>query len=457
MLKKFWFLAIVVFALSACGGKKESVPTPVDFSPAWVKQHPVDPQYYVGVGMVPKKFHPNDYAQQAKKNALNDLASEIQVNVASNSMLFSVERGSDFREEYKDFIQVKTNQSIKNFEQVDVYESESEFWVYYRLSKAQYKQDRAKEIEKAINQSMLLIEQGDDLEANKDHKNALVSYLKALDPIQPYLGEQLNATYKGEPVFLGNLLFHKIDGLTKSLHLIPENQNLEVVIGQVIPSETLKFTLTDAEGSKVGSFPIIFDYSNGRPDQRRGVTGNDGTVYGSLNKIFNADANQYFEAKIDFAKLVEHGKEEEFTENLLSSLNANVASVALQVRYPKCTININHTSKSTAIGLEETKETIAQYLSKKGFIITSSNPDIAIDIEVNTRSLGKQGDMYFVQLTGILKVQEANSKNTTYTDKLKEFKGVQLTEEKAELNAFQKLSEYLRDTGTPRLYRAYMK
>ena len=52
--------------------------------PDWVRQRPVSSLYYIGIGRADKTD--KDYMQLAKQNALKDLASELKVQVSSNSL-----------------------------------------------------------------------------------------------------------------------------------------------------------------------------------------------------------------------------------------------------------------------------------------------------------------------------------------------------------------------------------
>lgn len=57
--------------------------------PDWVRQHPADGLSYSGIGMA--KTSEEDYLQKAKQNALSDLVSAIQVEVATRSLLNTLE------------------------------------------------------------------------------------------------------------------------------------------------------------------------------------------------------------------------------------------------------------------------------------------------------------------------------------------------------------------------------
>ena len=81
---KHWFLFILViswFCFPLSGQQTNR--------PDWVKQHPVSGLSYIGIGMA--EISEGDYQQKAKQNALSDLVSEIQVVIAANSLLNTLE------------------------------------------------------------------------------------------------------------------------------------------------------------------------------------------------------------------------------------------------------------------------------------------------------------------------------------------------------------------------------
>ena len=51
--------------------------------PGWVKKRPNIKGYYIGIGIAEKTKGYKDYLRQAKNNALNELASEITINISS--------------------------------------------------------------------------------------------------------------------------------------------------------------------------------------------------------------------------------------------------------------------------------------------------------------------------------------------------------------------------------------
>ena len=84
-----------------------------------------------------------DVLETAKKNALNDLASEISVTVEGNSLLYTLDRKTQFDESFTSTIKTRSNEQLEGFELVDSWESPTEFWTYYRLSKAEHARIKA--------------------------------------------------------------------------------------------------------------------------------------------------------------------------------------------------------------------------------------------------------------------------------------------------------------------------
>ena len=116
--------------------------------PSWVKSTPVNIDYYVGVYSIQKTS--SDYREKAKRGALENLASEISVNISAESVLKTLETGGDFNQEYEQNIRIKSSEEIEGYELVGVWEDENEYWVCYRLSKLKYAQIKKDRIEKAL-------------------------------------------------------------------------------------------------------------------------------------------------------------------------------------------------------------------------------------------------------------------------------------------------------------------
>ena len=134
-MKRFY---IILFILASCSPKVQTS-DPESLKPSWLKTTPYQDGYYTGIGHSVKNGS-NNYVQAAKKSALDDLVSEIKVTVSSTSILNQIEVDKKLSEQYEQIIQTTAADEIEEFELVDAWEDPANYWVYYRLSIARYRQ-----------------------------------------------------------------------------------------------------------------------------------------------------------------------------------------------------------------------------------------------------------------------------------------------------------------------------
>jgi hypothetical protein len=129
---------ILLLAISACSPKVQP-PDPEALKPSWLKNQPYQEGYYTGIGHSIKDGT-NNYVQTAKKSALDDLVSQIKVNVSSTSVLSFLEVDKKLQEQYEQIIQTTAADEIEEFEAVDAWEDASNYWVYTGRSRRNIKE-----------------------------------------------------------------------------------------------------------------------------------------------------------------------------------------------------------------------------------------------------------------------------------------------------------------------------
>src|SRR6056297_236483 len=81
--------------------------------PKWVKKRPSEKEYYIGIGMAYKNQTSGlDYAKRARTDALKEMASEIEVNVSSNSLMRKFEDNYEFRETFESEISTSAEENL---------------------------------------------------------------------------------------------------------------------------------------------------------------------------------------------------------------------------------------------------------------------------------------------------------------------------------------------------------
>ena len=141
---KYIFICLIVFSCKSVKEKAErDNPTP-----QWVSSQPHHSDYYIGVFGVQKNGL--DYRSKAKQGALESLSSEISVNISGESVLKTLEANNNFEQEYKQNVTLKSTEKLEGFEVVDSWESATEYWVYYRLSKTKHTLLKQERMNKAL-------------------------------------------------------------------------------------------------------------------------------------------------------------------------------------------------------------------------------------------------------------------------------------------------------------------
>jgi hypothetical protein len=95
-------------------------------APIWVSSRPNNGFKFVGIGFAEKDKGGN-YQMEAKKNALYDLASEIKVDISSNSVLYTIQNNNNFNQNFNSLIKLSNTDNIEGYILVDSYENEKQY------------------------------------------------------------------------------------------------------------------------------------------------------------------------------------------------------------------------------------------------------------------------------------------------------------------------------------------
>jgi len=150
--------------------------------PLWIENYPYNSDYYIGIGYSTKSN--DDYENEARNNAINEIASQIEINISSETIHKLIEKNGRIDELLKKQIQTSTKQSLESVEIVDKYENNNEYWIYCRLSKEEYKKQKQIELNKAINNSLDLFARARESEKENSISKALSQYIESLKPIE---------------------------------------------------------------------------------------------------------------------------------------------------------------------------------------------------------------------------------------------------------------------------------
>ncbi len=186
-MKKIFLLCLFVFCATV-----NPAQAPVEAKvPIWVSSRPNNGFKYIGIGFADKTRGGN-YQMEAKKNALYDLASEIKVDISSNSVLYTVQNNNVFNENFNSLIKLSNSDNIEGYTLVDSYENEKQYWVYYQLDKQEYANQKALKKQQILSKASGLINASFYDEKNKDFSSSLKKRIQAFGLLTPYLSEEIN-------------------------------------------------------------------------------------------------------------------------------------------------------------------------------------------------------------------------------------------------------------------------
>ena len=440
--------------------KKEEPQNP---PPAWVTSRPTSSAHYIGIGISDKQTHPLDYARDAKRNALNELASEIEVNITSKSMLYSTENSKgEFKDEYKSFIKVSTDRTIEDYEQVDSYETEDKYYVYYRLSKAQYQSNRKAAIEKAIDASKGYYSTALQEREENNYSASLENAFRAVHSIEPFIGEDLITTYNGEQVYWGN---HLKTFMSNTLREIKIKANIETTAARwSIPlnEEDVSFTVLTEKGDKLQNIPLEIEYSEGFIRPKLTPTNSNGVAKANLLRIVDQEPNQWLGAKLAMDQIHQNAighKPDVVFEQLIKSLDVPSVRKKIEVSSPEVYLDVNIQNDEQREFDEMIKKAVRKRLSYRNMreVTSKKSADYIIHITADYRMLEKKMDMYRAQISGSFEVERMGDNSIVFSENISGLLGVQLSEKNAVFNGFEKLSSEVEEKVFPKFYRQISK
>lgn len=178
--------------------------------PSWVKQHPVNEFGYAGVGMA--KTTEKGYINKAKERALADLASEINIQISSTSLLNTIEDNGTIKELYAETIRSAVQANIEKYRMVDSWQNDNEYWVYYELNRFDYEEYMEARRQKAIKDGFDFWYRGNSMIEQGDIMSGIDLLIKAWEVIQPVIHMELGCSYSGNTINLGTEVYASLIG-----------------------------------------------------------------------------------------------------------------------------------------------------------------------------------------------------------------------------------------------------
>jgi hypothetical protein len=449
--------------LHACKSRQGASATekPVETAaqhPSWVDSRPVTDSYYIGIGYCPKSRP--DFQETAKKNALNDLSSEISVTVEGNSLLYTLDRKYKFDEEFTSTIRTSTKERLEGYELVDSYDDADSYWVYYRLDKAEYARRKAERKQQALDQATDLYKRSATSLAGGDLKNAFDLDLRALIALKDYWGENDQVMVGDRNVPLANELFNDLQKMTSGVRLAVLPERCALGWANRFRREMLVSATFQDNGRSLVQLPLEISYPGlGGAVKESRNTDSEGHLRTTVQRVdLRASAPEML-VRLDLDALASGDLDPGVTKALLGSLTVPEVHVPIDLTLPKVFVKSTETNLGAPVAEAPLALALKNELTAQGFrcVDREADADLAMELTASTRETGESNGFYTVALDNAIKVRDRRTGDVVYAGGKQGLKGIQLSYAKAGLDAYKKAATEVRTGTMPALVEAVLQ
>ena len=452
-MSRLLFILLIVLGCSPSATKSSLKSDTQKVKPTWLTAKPVQSGYFVGIGHGTKDGS-NNYIQSAKSSALEDLVSEIKVNISSTSVLSQTDINKEFQEKYEQIIQTTAVDEIEEFEQVEAWEDERNYWVYYRLSKQRYKEIKDQKKRDAVSLGLDFFTKARQAEQNSEPVLALGFYYQGFRAIEKYLDDPIRLDFDGKEILLTNEIIAGMQLLLDRMELLLEPKEI-VLNRRLAQAELSVIAKASFKGSQnvIANLPLAASFEKGSGDIFPNYkTNEEGRTKILLTKISSRDIEQTVAVQVDMMSFAGDGSSEIYP---LIARKMVVPKAIFLMRVQRPLVYVSSVEKSLGIDKSNQQLTnkIKNYLSNSGFEFTDdkSKAELLLDVNANSEKGAVSGSIYITYVTAVIRVATTKDSKEIYATTLDRIKGFSLNYERSSQEAYNKSMETLEKEKLPEL------
>lgn len=427
--------------------------------PVWLTAKPSQDGYYIGIGHSGKDGT-NNYIQSAKKSALEDLVSEIKVNVSATSVLSSMDVNKEFSEKYEQIIQTTAVDEIEEFEQVDAWEDERNYWIYYRLSKQRYHEIKEQKKRDAVTLSLDFFTKAKQSERAGQTVESLGFYFQGFRAIEKYLGEPIRIEFEGKEILLTNEIIASIQQQLDKIQVKTTPTSLELNRRVALNSQSVIGNASYKQsGQPVIDLPLKAAFEKGAGDVFPSYkTDQGGNAKILLTKISSRDLEQTVGVKVDVLAFAGENASDIYSL-VAQKLVVPKANLVLKVQRPLVFVTASEKSLGVDKSNRQVTNKIKNYLANAGFEFTDDRnlAELWVDVQSDSEKGSASGSIFITYVTAVIKVATAKDNKEIYATTLDRIKGYSLDYERSSQEAYNKSLDALEKEKLPELLNAILQ
>ncbi len=454
---KIFYSVLVLLVLTACGSTKKMSKHEEQMlnAPQWVKTRPINGMYYIGIAKVNKSSYPSNYIEAAKKIALNDLASEISVQIQSNSIVSSFEDNAGYRSEFSRYIKMEMTKDLSGYQQQGSFETDELYMVYYRLSKAKWAEIQAKKKNAAADRAITAFTQAKNDKYELNYISAINSSINALLELKKYWNESVYYTVDNQQRRLDIDIREFIVSTLSSIKLVYSPSKLELNAENEF-KEKLRVSVENDEKQKLSGFPFNVNYRKSSIPFQSTFYSKNIDVIVEVNSVSYKQNDLFVFLELDKNKVLRIKNEDKKLLKFISdAFRTNTIRVPIHFVLPSIYITSN---KKESPYYHYIKDAVQQSLGRHDFIIVDSkkNAELFFKINIHESSPNSASKILSSYLSYSIEVKN-KSKRTVYTYSSEKYKGVDYNIESAKEKSYVKASEDIKGSSFRKLMQAIIQ
>lgn len=296
---------------------------PTGPTPDWVLTSNSNAQHWVGVGSITKPFSGN-IREATRTQAVNEIASQISIQISSNFTNVMTEYNYDVNAFTKSIIDSRVENSLDHIEYVNFHEDENRFYVQAKLSKQKYYESLATKRENAVQTSLGYIQRADK-ELNGESFKLLQT---AMDEIVQFMDEPLHIEYEGESQNIYSLIKLKFQDKGNRIELISAQKEMEITFGFSNNEMVSLSSIDKNSGRNISGIPVKIESSE-KINLVSGITDADGNLILSIPQFESFSTQKQLLLSMNFQGI-------ELFEHSFSK-----TPISIKVNSPSITVNID--------------------------------------------------------------------------------------------------------------------
>jgi hypothetical protein len=418
--------------------------------PGWVKNPPIDDDFYTGIGI--SSMSEPDYHSIATRKALSLIAEQIQVTIKSSNELNILETEEGYYEDFSQNVQTETALTLKGYEQVDSWDDGNTYYVYYRLSKALFREQMEKLYDDALMFSASRRKMADQYLWNGETDQAIQALLDASRQLEPLTGNTFIPGKHTDVLDAWNETRARIIDLLYCFQLVPEKEEYRLSRAGIYDEVILVITKLNCDTlvTNLSRVPVNFSLNNNLNAFARKTSFSDrnGIATNNIISIYNEQPSYKVRCTINFNQYLQRFGDYKILEYKEFDDLFSVCTIPVEIE--KVSVNIE--SDELEFGITNQKgivrNHIATFLTDNhiGLSAEKDESDYFLKISANTSKGPVYEDVYVSYLSVSYDLIYPETGRLIKSVDLNMIKGVGLSYETASKKAYENAGDALQSS-----------